>query len=130
MLIPSSMNRKNITSIAAILFVLLVWPGIVSGQQNGPAEGAQQAADAAITEDNLRADIKFLSDDLLEGRGPGTRGDRLAQQYIISQFKLAGLQPAANSQAAGDAKWLQPVPLVGVTTTPPETATFIPMRKR
>ena len=38
--------------------------------------------------------MKFLSSDLLEGRGPGTRGGDLATEYIATQFALAGLKPA------------------------------------
>ena len=84
-----------------------------------PNETQIKAADTAITESGLRGDIEFLADDLLEGRGPGTRGDLLAQKYIISQFKQLGLKPAAPGGG-----WTQDVPLLGVTTRPPETLTF------
>lgn len=84
-----------------------------------PTAAQQTAADDAITEAAIRADVEFLADDLLEGRGPGTRGDLLAQKYIISQFKLIGLKPAAS-----DGRWTQNVPLLGVTTRPPTTITF------
>ena len=67
-----------------------------------------------INEDMLRGNIRFLADDLLEGRGPGSRGDELAQLYIATQFQSLGLQPAFP-----DGEWTQPVPLVGVTTTAP-----------
>ena len=80
----------------------------------------QSAADQWITDTSLRADIQFLADDLLEGRQPGTRGDQLAQKYLIGQFKLAGLQPALK----GDNAWTQDVPLVGVTTAAPDQITF------
>jgi hypothetical protein len=36
--------------------------------------------------------VKFLSDDLLEGRGTGTRGGELAANYIETQFALLGLR--------------------------------------
>lgn len=87
--------------------------------QTMPTPAQISAADAAITETSLRADISFLADDLLEGRGPGTRGDELAQRYIISQFQQLGLKPVLENDA-----WVQPVPLVGVTTRPPATWTF------
>lgn len=70
----------------------------------------------AIEETVLRAHIRFLADDLLEGRGPGSRGDALTQRYLQTQFRLFGLQPAAP-----DGGWIQPVPLVGVTTHPPDS---------
>ena len=93
----------------------------VSGQEDDrlPSSAQQAAAKAHITDTAIRADIQFLADDLLEGRGPGTRGDRLAQNYITSQFKLIGLQPAA-----ADGTWLQKVPLLGVTTGPPAKLVF------
>ena len=43
---------------------------------------------------------------MLEGRGPGTRGGLLAQEYIAAQFAAAGLKPAGD-----DGTYLQKVPL-------------------
>ncbi len=57
----------------------------------------------------LRADVRFLSLDLLEGRAPGTRGGRLAAEYIRTQFALAGLDPAGE-----DGTYFQSVPLAAV----------------
>ena len=74
------------------------------------------AAEAAITEAALRGHIRFLADDLLEGRGPGSRGDELAQHYIAAQFEALGLKPAAPGGG-----WYQLVPLVGVTAHVPAT---------
>jgi hypothetical protein len=79
----------------------------------------ERAANSAITESQLRGHIRFLADDLLEGRGPGTRGDRLAQRYIAAQLEALGLAPAA--PAGG---WYQAVPLLGVQSAPPETITL------
>src|SRR5207237_430652 len=57
----------------------------------------------------LAAHTKFLSSDLLEGRGPGTRGDELAMEYIAAQFQAAGLQPAGDNGT-----YFQKVPLLGI----------------
>jgi len=57
----------------------------------------------------LAAHTKFLSSDLLEGRGPGTRGDDLAMEYIAAQFEAAGLQPAGDNGT-----YFQKVPLLGI----------------
>ena len=92
---------------------------LAKGQSKLPSEAAQKTANQWINEHALRADIRFLADDLLEGRGPGTRGDLLAQKYIASQFELLGLKPVGD-----DGKWTQEVPLVGVTTKPPSSLTF------
>jgi Zn-dependent M28 family amino/carboxypeptidase len=75
----------------------------------------ERAAADAIRERSMRADIRFLSSDLLEGRGPSTRGDRLAQQYIASRFEAIGLEPGA-----GDGSWLQPFDLVAVESRCPD----------
>lgn len=72
-----------------------------------------------VNEAALRGHIQFLADDLLEGRGPGSRGDELTQLYLKTQFRIHGLQPAAP-----DGSYIQPVPLVGVKTNPPKTVTI------
>jgi Zn-dependent M28 family amino/carboxypeptidase len=64
----------------------------------------------------IRAAVRFLSSDLLEGRGTGTRGDELAVEYIASQFEAAGLEPAGDNGT-----YYQKVPLLGITTDPTKT---------
>jgi len=52
----------------------------------------QKKADK-ISRDNLQAHIKYLADDKLEGRRAGSRGEKLAMEYISSKFKTVGLLP-------------------------------------
>src|SRR5437868_2345742 len=66
-----------------------------------------------ITAQQLRAHVGFLASDLLEGRGPATQGDLLAQQYIAAQFEALGLKPAGS-----DGGWFQKVDLVGINGHP------------
>ena len=66
-----------------------------------------------ITPQQLRAHVGFLASDLLEGRGPATPGDLLAQQYLATQFEGMGLKPAGS-----DGTWFQRVDLVGVNGAP------------
>jgi Zn-dependent M28 family amino/carboxypeptidase len=66
-----------------------------------------------ISENALRAHIKFLSDDRLEGRGTGARGGELAALYVAQQFEAMGLKGAG----AKGSFW-QPVSLVGVKADP------------
>jgi Zn-dependent M28 family amino/carboxypeptidase len=47
-----------------------------------------------ITRQEIAAHLKFLSSDLLEGRGVGTPGGRLAENYVESVFQRNGLEPA------------------------------------
>ena len=88
------------------------------GQAFEPTAAERQAAET-IRDEVLRAHVRFLADDLLEGRGPGSRGDHLSRRYIATQFESLGLKPAA---PGGD--WYQPVPLVGVTTHVPAVSEF------
>jgi len=49
-----------------------------------------------ISGERMRAHVKFLASDLLEGRGVGARGGDLATEYIATQFALSGLKPAGD----------------------------------
>ena len=46
-----------------------------------------------VTLTNLKNHISYLADDKLEGRRAGTPGEKLAMEYISSQFKAVGLLP-------------------------------------
>jgi Zn-dependent M28 family amino/carboxypeptidase len=72
----------------------------------------------------IDADIRFLADDLLEGRGTGQPGGRLAALYLETRMRLLGLHPGM-----ADGSYLQEVPLVGIETLP-ESALAIASRER
>src|SRR5438067_3401436 len=61
----------------------------------------------------LRAHIRFLSGDRLEGRGTGARGGELAALYVAQKFEAMGLKGAG----AKGSLW-QPESLVGVKADP------------
>ena len=87
----------------------------------GVPQEAQQAA-ASIDPEKIRAHVRFLSSDLLEGRGPGLRGAQLAADYIATQFALDGLKPAGDNGT-----YFQKVPLYAVHTVEDQTtASFVP----
>jgi len=73
-----------------------------------PPARTSPAAERVITTDSIRAHVRFLASDLLEGRGPGTRGDALAEAYIATQLESLGLHPA------GSQGFFQPFDIVGV----------------
>jgi Zn-dependent M28 family amino/carboxypeptidase len=82
---------------------------------------ARQAA-AGIDPEKIRAHVRFLSNDLLEGRGPGKRGGQLAAEYMATQFALAGAKPAGENGT-----YFQAVPLIAVHTDADKTTfTFVP----
>jgi Zn-dependent M28 family amino/carboxypeptidase len=61
--------------------------------------------------EKIRAHVKFLASDLLEGRGTGQRGGDIAAEYIATQFELYGLKPAFQNGS-----YFQDVPMMGVKT--------------
>jgi len=69
------------------------------------------AQSGGISGERIRAHVKFLSSDLLEGRGVAVRGGDLATEYIASQFAVGGAKPAGDGGT-----YFQKVPLVGVRT--------------
>jgi Zn-dependent M28 family amino/carboxypeptidase len=79
------------------------------------------AAMQGIDAHRIGAHVRFLAGDLLEGRGPGTRGGDIAANYIAAQFALSGLQPAGDGGG-----YLQKVDFVGVQTLPSTTASLLP----
>ena len=74
-----------------------------------------------FTAERIRAHVRFLSHDLLEGRGTGQRGGDIAAEYIATQFALYGLKPAGDNGT-----YMQKVPMVGVTTTPRPRSPWCP----
>ena len=88
---------------------------------SGLPQAASSAA-ASIDPEKIRAHVRFLSLDLLEGRGPGKRGAELAAEYIATQFALAGVEPAGDNGT-----YFQRVPLVAVHTMEDKTKfAFVP----
>ena len=47
--------------------------------------------------DALRERLAFLADKDLDGRVPGTKGDRTARHYVAERLRCLGLQPAGTS---------------------------------
>ncbi len=90
-------------------------------QVAGVPAGALAAA-GSIDPEKIRAHVRFLASDLLEGRGPGKRGAELAAEYIATEFALDGLKPAGDNGT-----FFQNVPLYAVHTDEAKTtAAFIP----
>ncbi len=79
------------------------------------------AAMQSIRAENIEQQVRFLSHDLLEGRGTGQRGGELAAEYIATQFALDGLKPAGENGS-----YMQKVPMVGITPGPATRFTVVP----
>ncbi len=76
-----------------------------------PEETVAAPRQPDISVDLMKQMTKRLSADDFEGRAPSTAVEPKVLDYIISQFKAAGLQPG------NDGKWLQPVPTVEITAS-------------
>jgi Zn-dependent M28 family amino/carboxypeptidase len=77
----------------------------------GLAATAAQAADTPkFDPQHLSLDVKVLSSDQFEGRGPNTPGETKTVKYLVDQFKAAGLQPGGDL-VNGKRSWTQDVPL-------------------
>ena len=83
--------------------------------------GAAFVALETINPEHIRWHVRFLSHDLLEGRGTGQRGGDIAAEYIATQFAEYGLKPAGDHGT-----YMQKVPLVGITTLPETQFSLIP----
>src|ERR1700689_4450595 len=66
-----------------------------------------------ISGDRMRAHVKFLASDLLEGRGVGARGGELTTEYLAAQFALLGAKPFGDNGT-----YFQKVSLGGVEPQP------------
>jgi Zn-dependent M28 family amino/carboxypeptidase len=72
----------------------------------------ERDAARAVTAPAIAAHVRFLADDLLEGRGPGTRGSEVAMRYIAAQMERIGLKPAGDGGG-----WLQRFAIVGLKSS-------------
>jgi hypothetical protein len=85
----------------------------------------ERHAAARISGAAISARIRFLADDLLEGREPGTRGDELATKYLAAEMESIGLEPGAPTAPGGAGRsFIQSVPIVELKSQVPETISF------
>jgi Zn-dependent M28 family amino/carboxypeptidase len=109
------MRIQKLLATAGML--VLGGAGMVVAQKPANDQSAKlAAAEASIDPEKIRAHVKFLADDLLEGRGPGLRGAEIAAQYIATQFALDGLKPAGDNGT-----YLQQINFVGMKAIPAKT---------
>src|SRR5256885_14034499 len=116
-----------------LLVVTLFLSGIGAAQRSRQAmrspaalahlSAVANAAFQKVDPERIRAHVRFLSDDLLEGRGTGQRGGDIAAEYIATQFALYGLKPAGDKDT-----YMQKVPFVGITPGPDTRFSFVPAK--
>ncbi|MBC7790752.1 MAG: M28 family peptidase [Anaerolineae bacterium] len=76
------------------------------------ALSAQRPDSLGITTAELGARLRFFSSDLFEGRAPGTRGEKLTTEYLVSELQSFGVNAGATQSGDSAASWLQPVSIV------------------
>src|SRR5260370_4501674 len=99
--------------LGAILFLTISCFAVQS--QTGLPPAAERAMNS-IDAERIRATVKYLSDDVLEGRGTGQKGGDKAADWIAAQFKKYGLLPAGDHGT-----YFQNVNFYGVTTDSKQT---------
>jgi hypothetical protein len=100
----SRLRSKRVALLCLCAVIVLVpstRPSVVPGNPDAADE-----AMASIRPEAIRADMRFLSDDALEGRGTGSRGYDIAAKFMATQFESLGLQPAGDNGS-----YFQNVPL-------------------
>jgi Zn-dependent M28 family amino/carboxypeptidase len=112
------MNPQSFRALPRLACVALALvPAPLAAQLILPA-GATEAA-RVITARDLDASVRFLADDLLEGRGTASRGDALARLYVAAQLRSIGYEPAGENGG-----WEQAVPMKSVEASVPKSWGF------
>jgi Zn-dependent M28 family amino/carboxypeptidase len=125
----SMQGKVRISSACVVLCAsLLAWadgaPGGAKGARSMPSvklPGTAIVALETITPEHIRWHVRYLSHDLLEGRGTGQRGGDIAAEYMATQFAEYGLKPAGDHGT-----FMQKVPLVGIATLPETKFSLVP----
>src|SRR5215213_6259082 len=69
----------------------------------------QKVAKTFVDERVVRASMNFLASDAMQGRGSGTLFERIAAEYVGSQFMQFGLEPAGEAGYDGKPTYVQTV---------------------
>jgi Zn-dependent M28 family amino/carboxypeptidase len=114
---------KNQNKILAILLsITLAACSPPPADEPAPeASAGNTAEDAAnqISGEFIRKIVKEIADDRYEGRGPGSRGDVAARQYLARELEALGLEPGG-----ADGSWEQEFVLVSVDSKQPDHWAF------
>lgn len=100
-----------------LVFTFALVLGTLLSAKDSPREKASalpapvQQAMNSIDAEKIRAAVKYLSDDSLQGRGTGQKGGDLAANWIAAQFKSYGLLPAGDHGT-----YFQSIGFYGITT--------------
>ena len=114
------MIRRSFASLLSILVVVTLFPFPLSAQTR--RKPVPQTS-SLIRESDIRAELSFLASDALQGRGSGTGFERIAAEYIGTQFRQFGLEGGGDTDATGGKGFVQRVALETVKFTSAPTFT-------
>ena len=77
------------------LAICIILPCLLDAQSKKKLRLAAEK-ETELTVSNLKKHIQYLASDQLEGRRTGTKGELLAMEYIVDQYKKIGLTPKGN----------------------------------
>ena len=94
---PSSTLWRRHLSLVSAFFLF----GVVACYSQAPhsfdAHTGQMASSSTELQQEIHADMAFLADDELHGRGSGTRDEHLAALFAASRFQAIGLEPGGDN---------------------------------
>lgn len=113
------MKLQRLALTLSVTFLLLIAPLPVATQRRArPA-----AAPPLIQERDIRAQLGFLASDALQGRASGSNFERIAAEYIGSQFRSFGLEPGGAADSSGNKDFVQRVTLEATKFSAPPSFT-------
>jgi hypothetical protein len=97
---------EALAALSALLLLGLNPSGLIGQSHPFDARAAQTAPSPAELDREVHADMAFLADDELHGRGSATRDEHIAALFASAQFLALGLAPGGDNGT-----FLQKVPL-------------------
>ena len=98
----SLLGSAQASAVLTSLFMLGACANTYSAEAPSTSEGNSLPV---FSQERIKADLEFLADDALEGRDTGSRGYRIAANYVAATFKQLGLKPGGE-----DGTYFQEVP--------------------
>ena len=115
------MNLRRRRLALTVLVSLLLVGNI--GSLSAQVAKRSKTRETPVLERNIRAELGFLASDAMQGRGSGTGYERIAAEYIGSQFRQFGLEPGGDVDGSGSKSFVQRVGLESLKFTAPPILT-------
>ena len=79
-----------------LFLILAILPFLLFAQSRKKKALAEQHAKDVFNA-TIQSHVQFLSNDLLEGRRTGTHGEEMAMNYLVNQYKQAGISAGTDN---------------------------------